>query len=273
MTIGEWICVARARLEPQTGSARLEAQLLAAHALGVARTSVLAHPEEAFPELAGESLLQRREAGEPLAYILGRREFFGREFVVRRGVLVPRQETETLVEVALGLDLPPTARVLDIGVGSGCVAMTLALERPAWSVAGSDVSAVALEIARENAGRLGARVDLREGDLLAPFAGERFDLVVSNPPYIDRSEALPREVGEWEPPEALFARENGLEFYRRLAAEGPEVLVPGGWMAVEVGWTQAGVVSEIFRSAGLREVRAVRDLSGIERVVVGRGGG
>lgn len=270
MTVAQWTRSAEVRLAAVTTSARLEAQLLATHVLGVSRTSVLAHPEVEFPDLAGESLLQRREAGEPLAYILGRREFFGREFIVRPGVLIPRQDTETLVEVALALDLPREARVIEVGVGSGCVAATLALERPSWRVKGSDISPVALGIAGENATRLGATVELREGDLLAPFAGETFDLVISNPPYIDPSESLAHEVRGWEPSEALFAGEGGLLFYRRLAEETPTSLASGGWLAVEVGYTQAAQVIDLLAQGEWVTIDSTPDLSGIERVVAGR---
>ncbi|RYG82553.1 peptide chain release factor N(5)-glutamine methyltransferase [bacterium] len=175
-----------------------------------------------------------------------------------------------MVETVLALDLPSESRVVEVGVGSGCIGITLALERPRWRVGGSDISPLALEIANENARRLGASFALREGDLLSPFVGEVFDLVVSNPPYIEISEALALEVRDWEPPEALFADEDGLRFYRRLTEEAPALLEPDGWLTVEVGHTQATRVGDMLARHGWREVETTRDLSGIERVVRAR---
>ena len=238
--------------------------MIAGEAMGMDRAGLLARPEAEFPATKGEALLAGRLAGKPLAYVLGRREFWGREFTVGPGVLVPRQDTETLVEAVLGLDLPSDARVLEVGVGSGCVAATLALERPLWRVAGTELSPVALGYARENAERLGGRVELREGDLLAPFAGERFDLVVSNPPYISPEEEIAREVRVFEPEQALFAEEGGLAFYRRLAEEA-HAFAPR--LLVEVGWKQAGAVGTLLAARGWRDGRTHLDLSGIERVV------
>ncbi len=266
-SVGEWLRAAAERLRHVTPTPRLEAQVLAAEAMGIGRTALLARPEAPFPVDRGERLLQRRERHEPLAYILGRREFWGREFRVGPGVLVPRQDTETLVEAALALSLPEAARVLEVGVGSGCVAATLALERPHWRVAGTDLSARALEIAWGNAERLAATVDLRCGDLLAPFGGERFDLVVSNPPYIAEDEALAPEVRGYEPPEALFAGEAGLAVYRRLAVEAAPLT---SRLLVEVGHTQARAVGAILSEHGWEGVRTHTDLAGIERVVAAR---
>src|ERR1044072_4019884 len=181
---------ARERLEAAgIESPALEAQLLAGHVLLVDRTYVLTHPEEEFPELAGETLLQRREGQEPLAYILGEREFFGRRFRVGPGVLIPRQETETLVEAAM--EQSDVQSVLDVGTGSGCIAITLKLERPEWEVTAVDISERALDIASDNAKLLGADVRYLLSDGFASLLGESFDLIVTNPPYVGLHEALP----------------------------------------------------------------------------------
>ncbi|MEJ5171726.1 MAG: HemK/PrmC family methyltransferase, partial [Fimbriimonadales bacterium] len=167
----------------------LDAQLIAAESLARDRAYVLSHPEQEVPPEADE-LLRRRESREPLAYILGWREFFGRRFAVSPAVLIPRQETECVVEACLGLPLPDDAAVADVGTGSGCIAVTLALERPLWRVLATDCSLQALGVASANAARLGARLSLRAGDLLEPLQGQRFHLIVSNPPYVAQGEPL-----------------------------------------------------------------------------------
>jgi release factor glutamine methyltransferase len=264
MTLGEWIPVATERLT-QAGvtSSRLEAQLLAAHVLLVDRTYVLTHPEVELNELAAEGLLQRRESQEPLAYILGHREFFGRRFRVTPSVLIPRQETELLIETALELTVP-VKRVLDIGTGSGCIATTLKLERPDWDVWAVDISGAALQVARENAETLGAEITFRHSDLFSGLAGERFDLIVSNPPYIGVEEELPVEVRSFEPGTALFAENRGLRIYELISEVYRDYLTPGGSMVLEIGQTQGEAVAGLFGG------EVLKDLSGNDRVVVGR---
>ncbi len=268
MRLGEWVLRAAERLEAAgVESSRIEAQMLAAYALGHDRSWVLAHgPDPVDPEEL-EPLLARRMAREPLAFILGVREFFGREFRVRPGVLIPRQETETLIETALDwLDGRPQARtVLDVGAGSGCLAITLKLERPALSVAAVDVSEDALAVARENAARLGAEVEFALSDLFGALGGRRFDLIVSNPPYIAEGSQLAPEVGIHEPKEALYAGPEGLDLYRRLAAEGPAALGPEGALIVEFGDNQAADGVRVFEQAGWHLVLLARDLSGMPR--------
>ena len=268
MTVADWTRDASARLrDAGYEGARIEAEMILGHALGLSRSQILAHAGDAFAHGgAASALLDRRLAGEPLAYILGRREFFGRTFRVGPGVLVPRHETEVLVQAALD-SLPASARVLDLGTGSGCIAATLALERPDLRVTAVDRSPAALTIAASNFEALSAPVQLVLGDACTPFAGGAFDAIVTNPPYVGDHDPLPRDVAEWEPPEALFAGPSGLDFYQRLAAEAPRVLVASGWLLGEVGDGQASAVGEVFAAAGWSVADPVPDLGGMERVV------
>ena len=265
MTVGDWVNEATALLsESGVDAARLEATLLAAHVFRSTRTWILTHPIEEIPVLAANALLARRLANEPLAYILGTREFFGRPFSVGPGVLIPRQETELLVEIAK--ELRPGS-CLDLGCGSGCVAISIALELSGCQVTACDISPRAVDRSLLNALALEASVEVLMGDLFAPVAGRRFDLIVSNPPYIADGESLSAEVRDFEPAEALFAGEGGLSFYQQIAAESPAHLAEDGRVAVEVGHTQAEAVTELFTTQGFQaEVR--KDLSGIDRVVI-----
>ena len=262
MQLQQWLNQASSRLSAAGISAfRLECQVIAAHALLVDRTFVLTHPDHEVNELAFERLLQRRENGEPLAYILGYREFFSRRFRVDPSVLIPRQETEVLVETAL--EFPKEkCRVLDIGTGSGCIAITLKLERPDWEVWATDISSSALQVARENAETLGADISFRHSDLLSQLDGEKFDLIVSNPPYIGREEVLSMEVKDFEPDSALFAEDNGLALYRLLAVQAPKHLVLGGQIILEIGYRQGEAISSFFPGSDV-----IKDLEGNNRVV------
>jgi release factor glutamine methyltransferase len=268
VTVREWLAHAEARLrDAGIESARLESQVLAAHVAGVDRSWLFAHPDEEFLDLPGEHVLQRREAHEPLAYILGRREFYGRTFSVDRRVLIPRHETETLVETALR-HAPEGARVLDLGTGSGCISITLKLERPDLRVTASDVSEGALEVARTNAEALGAEVEFVHSDAFEQLLGESFALIVSNPPYIGRHEPLASEVADYEPELALYGGDEGDEFLQSLAAQAANYLRTGGRIALEVGYRQAALTRELFEAQGWQHVETVRDLSGTDRVVV-----
>lgn len=272
MTLSEWLRQATAALaEAGIESPALESQVLAAHVLQVDRTQVLVHGEWLVPaEL--DALLERRLGREPLAYLTGVREFFGLRFIVGPGVLIPRQETETLVEAALELDLMAPAKVLDIGTGSGCVAISIAFERPDWQVSAVDVSAAAAGYATRNAEALGTHLEVIEGDVFSGvLASRRFDLIVSNPPYVGTGDPLPPEIQLHEPPQALYAGDDGLDFYQRLAREGLAWLEPGGWMLLEVGDSQADAVQHLFAQAGWRIHPARSDLSGIARVVRAQG--
>lgn len=266
-TVGAWLRRAtdeltRAGIE----SANLEAQVLAAAAFGVDRTQILIHSEwPIHPE--AEGILTRRLTREPLAYILGWREFYGHRFAVGPGVLIPRQDTETLVEAALELALPANARAVDIGSGSGAIAVSLALSKPDWQVTAVDLSPTAVDFTRRNAEALGANIDVIQGNAFECLSNLRFDLIVSNPPYIRTHDEVQPDVRLHEPEMALFAGEDGLDFYRPLARSGLSWLVPGGWMLLEVGYDQAPEVMALFEEVGWRVHAPVRDLSGIERVV------
>jgi release factor glutamine methyltransferase len=249
-------------------SPRLDAELLLAAALGVARTRLHIEPERPLSPTDAErfaGLVTRRRDREPVAYILGTRAFRHIELAVDRRVLVPRPETELLVELAL--TLPRGARVADVGTGSGAIALALKQERPDLDVIATDLSPDALAVARANATRLGLDVTFAEGDLLASVSGE-LGAVLSNPPYVRDGERpwLAPEVARHEPAGALFAGEDGLDVLRRLAVEAT---ARAPWVAFELGAGQAPAVGELLRAAGMTRTTGHRDLAGIERVVVG----
>jgi release factor glutamine methyltransferase len=262
-------------------TARLDAELLLGSALSTTRIQLIVDAQRPLSrdELARfRELVKRRRTFEPVAYILGQREFFGRVFRVDARVLVPRPDTETLVDVALArtLHLSMSMRALDLCTGSGCVAVTLARERPTSAVLGSDVSHDALVVARDNALRLGAyNVAFRHGDGFAAVEGApgrgRFDLVTANAPYVPAAEiaTLQPDVRDHEPRLALEGGEDGLRVTARIVAEAPEHLRARGLLAVEVGAGQAPGVADLFRAAGFTAVELRRDYGGIERVVSG----
>ncbi len=264
MTIGEWLDLAATRLgEVGIESGRLEAAVLLAAVLKVDRSWVLAHTSDTLHQvIEADRVLARRLAREPLAYLTGTREFFGRQFKVGPGVLVPRQETEVLVEAALAVAQPGWT-VADLGTGSGCIAITLMLERPDLMVFGLDISPAALAYAHENAEILGGRVEFVRGDGVDWIARNPVDLVVTNPPYVGTRDRLPPEVADHEPPEALYAGPDGLDFFMRLAA----VERPGLRLLTEVGDGQAPEVTEVFGHAGWESEGLWRDLAGRVRVL------
>ncbi|SFP47339.1 peptide chain release factor N(5)-glutamine methyltransferase [Tranquillimonas alkanivorans] len=250
-----------------------DARRLLAHALDAPTerlTLLLGDPVEAGAEARFRAAVARRVRREPVSQITGRRAFWGRDFRVSRAVLDPRPETETLV--ALALDAP-FKRVLDIGTGSGCILATLLAERPGARGTGTDVSDEALEVAAENAARLGVagRAEFRRTEWARDVAGP-FDLIVSNPPYIAAAEMpdLSPEVREWEPRLALTDGGDGLTAYRAIADQAPALLGPGGRLIVEIGPTQGAQVAALFVEGGLEEVRLHHDLDGRDRCVSAR---
>jgi len=268
MRLAKWVQNAQAELAAAgIQSARLEAQVLAAHVLGKDRSAILAHPEWEIDEHRANGFLRRRVNQEPLAYILGYREFYRRQFRVTKDVLIPRQETETLITAFLECSLPEDAHILDLGTGSGCIGISLKLERPTLRVTLADISRAALNIAIENAQRLGAAVEAVESDGFSGLAANKFHAIVTNPPYVAIADPLPQEVRDFEPHGALYAGTTGLEFYERLTKEAVVHLEPKGVLLTEVGDGQAAAVKHVFTSAGWTVGRSWRDLSGIERVV------
>lgn len=260
-------------------SARLDAEVLLAHTLGIGRAALYARLRDAIDsesQARFAAALDRRARREPVAYITGVQEFWSLPFAVSPAVLIPRPETELLVEVTCRLLRRSAAggrvTVCDVGTGSGCVAVALARELPAAAVVAVDVSPAGLAVARRNAAAHGveARIEWCHGDLFAGLdAGVRFDAIVSNPPYLAPGDAVSPELA-FEPVEALAAGSDGLSVIRRLVATAPACLTPGGWLVVEIGAGQAARVLELARAAGLVETGVETDLAGIDRVLVAR---
>ena len=264
-----------ARLLEEAGVAvpRLTAEVLLGHAMRVERVYLFAHPEQELAEvewLHYGRYLHERLNGKPTQYITRKQEFYGREFRVTPDVLIPRPETEHVVEVALELT-PSPRRVLDIGTGSGALAVTLQLETGAGALA-TDLSPAAARVAADNAARLGARVGIVVCDLMSAVAGASVDLVVSNPPYVPlhQREGLQREVRDFEPHLALFAGESGFELYDRIVSDAPRVLRAGGWLVMELGFGSVEHVTALL--SGWPDRRVVPDLAGIPRVIAARRG-
>ena len=267
MTAGQ--ALAAAAIEPR------EARILLAAASGFSQASVIAHPERELPgEVARsfEAMAARRRAGEPLAYILGRREFYGLDLAVGPAVLIPRPETELLVELALErLPAGSDAAVLELGTGSGAIALALKRLRPRARLVAVEASAGALEFARRNAARLGLEIEFRHGRWFEPVTGERFGMIVCNPPYVAAGDPhLAQGDLRFEPRSALVAGADGLDAIREIARGAPAHLAPGAWLLVEHGMGQQGVVSALLARAGLEAFGTWPDLAGIARVTGGR---
>lgn len=258
---------------------RLEAELLLAHSLGCDRIRLVIDATRPLsPDELGQvrQLIQRRRRSEPIAYILQTREFWGRRFTVSPAVLIPRPDTEVLVETAIELTQEQHlfGQALDLCTGSGCIAVSFALERPTWRTWATDISPAALEVARLNAARLGAaEIVFREGDLFdAVDPNTRFSLITANPPYVTTGDlpGLQPDVRDYEPTLALVSGADGLDAARRIVAQAPDYLEPGGHLVLEIGAGQATAVKELFTGHGFTDVQSKRDLAKHERVVFGQ---
>ncbi|MES2325240.1 MAG: peptide chain release factor N(5)-glutamine methyltransferase [Pseudomonadota bacterium] len=251
----------------------LENRILLCHALGITRVGLITQSERMLTdaEIASlNALVERRVNGEPIAYIVGKREFFGLDFAVNGAVLIPRPDTELLVELALER-LPAQGRVLDMGTGSGAIAVAIAHTRRDATVTALDVSEAALDVARANAAANQAPVRFLQSDWYGTLDGDVFDLIVSNPPYIaDGDEHLSQGDLRFEPVGALTDHADGLSALRTIAAGAPRRLVAQGWLLMEHGYDQAAQVRALLAAQGYGEVQSWRDLSGIERVTGGR---
>jgi release factor glutamine methyltransferase len=282
-TIAEAITEGASRFQSSgVSEERRAAGALLGHALNIDRTSLLTRSDEQIDEARYDAylrLIDRRAAGEPFQYITGRQEFYGLDFIVNPAVLIPRPETEFLVErvIQLARECEETAPlIVDIGAGSGCIAVTIALNLPNAKVIATDISSAALEVAKKNAELHGARIQFVEGDLLEPLARlgleNAVDFLASNPPYIEESgsETIQREVRDWEPRAALFGGADGMDFYRRLFAEGLNFVKPGGYFVCEIGYNQLDRIIRLINDSGWEMVDATRDLQGIPRTITAR---
>ncbi len=262
--------------EHSVGSPRMNAETLLMFVLNSDRAYLYAHPEyelTADEQARYDEAIAERSTGRPAQYITGHQEFWGMDLIVSPAVLIPRPETEHVIETVLELARAKHAhRIVDVGTGSGCIALALAMEMPWARVEAVDISPPALEVARANAARLQLdhRIIFHQSDLLAGAPAAAYDFVVSNPPYVPESEPeqAQREVREFEPKMAVFAGESGLEVYRRLAPQARAALKPGGWLVVEIGYSLAAAVHELVKD--WVEVRVTPDLQGIPRVVAAR---
>ena len=246
-----------------------EGRLLLAAAAGFSEASVIAFPERALPpEVEGKfrEYVERRARGEPVAYILGRKEFYGLDLAVNPAVLIPRPETELLVDLALQRDF---SSLVDLGTGSGAIALAVKQQRPAARVVAVESSAAALAVAQRNAVKHNLGIEFRHGRWFEPLAGERFDLILANPPYVAEGDAHLRDLG-FEPRLALTSGADGLDAIREIAREAPRHLAPGGWLLVEHGMGQDKAVRTLLAEAGLVDVEGCADLARIPRVAAGK---
>jgi release factor glutamine methyltransferase len=292
MTLRDFLEYGESQLiaSPHPERAKRDAETLLLHLIGKNKAWLMAHANDDFAGCSAiryASLLERRRKGEPIQYITGVAEFYGMPFRITPAVLIPRAETEHLVEQCLALakrlGAPGLAsetwesnepkrfpRILDIGTGSGAIAIALAQQLPDASITATDISELALSIAQNNAERIGVSVRFLHGDLLTPVAGETFEIIVSNPPYVSATDrdSLAVEVREHEPHVALFAEGDGLEIYRRLIPQAFDALVPAGFIALEIGYGQQAAIQTLLANAGFSSIELTPDLQGIPRVAV-----
>ncbi len=271
--VADWLSWAAGALREVSDSARLDAEVLLCELLDCNRAGLVVWAEQSLSAavaLRYAASIERRRLGEPVAYLTGRREFWSLDLLVSPAVLIPRPDTEFLVEWALQqLSDCSAPQIADLGTGSGAIALALASEKPAARIVATDFSAEALDQARYNAERLGLKqLEFRRGDWLVPLAGERFDLIASNPPYI--AEGDPHLAAlRFEPRRALTAGADGLEALRRIVDEAPACLKPGGGLLLEHGAAQGDLVRGLMRERGYAQVETRRDLNGLERCTIG----
>ena len=266
------LALGRQRLQASP-SAALDSEMLRCHVLDRPRSYLFTWPERTLDETQQQAflaLLARRQGGEPVAHLIGEREFYGRPFRVSAATLIPRPDTETLIEQVLELPLPARTRAVDLGTGSGAIGITLALERPGWQVQLVDLSDAALQVAADNAARLGAKVALSQGSWLSGCTGP-FDLIVSNPPYIDPDDHhLQQGDVRFEPRTALVAQQQGLADLASIIVQAVDYLAPSGWLVLEHGYDQGLSVRQLLARQGYTEIRTALDLGGNERVTLGQ---
>ena len=274
--VADLLADAAARLESVTETPRLDAEILLAHTMNVSRAQLLASLQEEASPGNFEALLNRRLDAEPIAYILGEWEFYSLTFEIGPPVLVPRPETEHLVEVVLEVIGDRPAHVLDLGTGSGCVSIAIARNAPNCNVVTSDIRTDFIKLAGRNAARhkVADCIAFREGDLfdaLVPDDGP-FDVICSNPPYVAEREweGLPPTITRYEAPECLLGGPEGLDIVRRLVAQAQDYLVPGGMLALEIGMGQYDTVRELLEQNAYEDVSVRRDLAGIDRIAIGK---
>ena len=279
-TVSDYVFAGAERLRrgPHPERALQDAEFLLMHVLGKDRAWMLAYWKDEINTDASipyHSVIEQRRNGEPIQYITGEAEFYGLPFRVTRDVLIPRPETEHLVDklIALAAEMAQP-RIVDVGTGSGAIAVSVAAKIPSAAIAAIDISAAALDLARENAKRNGVtdRIRFLDGNLLAPVSEKKFDFVVSNPPYVPETDrtSLSVEVREYEPGLALFAGADGLAVYRRLIPAAYDALVPSGWIVLEIGYGQQEAIRSLLAESKFMEIGFTADLQGIPRVAYAR---
>lgn len=275
-SIGEILSQAQQQLTTTSESPRLDAEVLLTTVLGVSRAQLFARPESQVPQETAkhfQKLLTRRLKGEPIAHIVGHREFWSLQFKVTPATLIPRPDTERLVELALErIPLTATLDIADLGTGTGAIALAIANERPGCRITASDISTEALAIALRNATTLGlTQVRFQQGDWYEALEPTGYDLILSNPPYIRADDPhLTQGDVRFDPRLALVSGDDGLTALRSIVAGAPQYLRPGGWLLVEHGYDQAHDVAKLFAAAGFSDIGTIKDLTGQPRVCVGR---